>query len=307
MSRESSFPSQGDRGDSSSSEDEEEDEDDTDTTQKDSASQSCTKQTSAPTHLCDIKDEKVESKVTTGDSNMIELVKTSWEHMPIIHGYRKGRLSKSQLAREMDFVLEQIFKLEFFTMGENLVRHLHDRVKIIQRAAGAGMLEVSLPATWTMDNPTEIFRAVESLQQTGYTIQIHRAFAEICLWRAVGARADQKSANGIAKNNKSVHISILEKLGGEAAGDISQKEVESTRRQFINAYHAGQRWANIAEAFGGLGTILIFIAAGKTMQQARSALPSNTDCDSRDKPTQHRQGAHKPSIRMHEGYRQTHA
>ena len=165
------------------------------------------------------------------------------------------------VEQEKTEVLSNAPKLEFLTVGDNLVRHLSDCLSV-----RGNLPEASHPATWAMNDPIEIFNAVQSLQNSGDCNHIHRAFGEINLWRSVKSEASWLARIGqVTEFGKifGVHNDILERKGTKAAGNVSKKERDRVTGLFKRAYESGKNWFKIAEAYGGLGTVIVFITASK--------------------------------------------
>ena len=156
--------------------------------------------------------------------------------------------STSQANLEMDTVFESCRMLKSDMVRELLLEFLRNRL------VSPGCKNETIPATWDINDPDEVYDILEGIDKETSDFAIHQAFGQMKLVDLVDVKA--------SKTPGLTCVAVLHELATRKAGRVSQKEVNSKINKYTTEYHIGRKWHNVVSCFGGPGTVLIFVVAG---------------------------------------------
>ena len=188
----------------------------------------------------------------------------------------ESKSQREKLSKEVDNVFSTVEQLDFLVVKARLLEYLKER-----REKSGSKLET--PSTWTMSEPRQILGALRTLKTISNDANIHRAFGQMKLLGLVESKVEAQkqleSGHDTIRQCKGKQrgacYTYLEELARKEAGTASKHETASIYRFYLSEYHAGERWLEVAETFGGLGIVLIFITAGNCKPQDLESLLSH--------------------------------
>ncbi|KAL9638685.1 MAG: hypothetical protein Q9164_001393 [Protoblastenia rupestris] len=211
----------------------------------------------AQVNLGPVSGYALELAITAGFDHV--LIRIKEECQPLKHPH-ENRLPPKKVNDEIEEILRSLSKLDPVIVTDDLVEHLTNRLKVKEYI---NIDDMEMPATWTMSDPGEIFRAIHGIMMASIDGKIHRALGEMILFHLVNATVEKRTTLPlVAQPHLFDHADVLEDLAREAAGHVSDKEVKKKTNHFKHSYYAGKKWLEIVESFGGNGIVLIFVIAG---------------------------------------------
>lgn len=163
---------------------------------------------------------------------------------------------KFDIHHEIADVLDKCRLLEFYSVRQELHHYLEDRAKM----PGKKLL---VRTDWKMSNPGEIFDALQTIKTNTSDAKIHRAYGQTMLFSSVSELVDQGYVSTV-KGHLFEHTEILKELAYKKAGPVSHAEKERMYSSYLHEYHAGKRWKDVIDGFGGSGIVLVFVIASKS-------------------------------------------
>ena len=176
--------------------------------------------------------------------------------------YKLGNSNESVDCRRKS--LDEIFDVFPNLYPERLSEELSESLsnQLVKPSISTG------PRVCDMEDPIELFHALQNFTANTEDIKIHQAYGRKRLYETVEAQAWSKSRKiSSSVFEKAPHIEILEDLAQKIAGPVSAKAREKQQqKRCISHYHGGKHWVKIIEDFGGPGIVIMFIVGGEITQ-----------------------------------------
>lgn len=162
---------------------------------------------------------------------------------------------KFDIHHEIADVIEKCRLLEFYKVRQDLHQYLENRAKMPGR-------KLLARTDWNMSNPGEILDALQTVKTNTFDSKIHRAYGQTKLFSSVNDQVDGGYKSSV-KGHLFDHTEILEELALKKAGPVSHAERKRMSDSYLYEYHAGKRWKDVIDGFGGSGIVLVFVTASK--------------------------------------------
>lgn len=125
-------------------------------------------------------------------------------------------------------------------------------------------IKAQIPRDWNMDDPITIYNAIEVFSAQGEDTKLHRAYAQMQLFVSVTQKVNRAiSLGGAHTGLANPAYGELEHLADRQVGTEAPENVRGkARRAFRSRYQQGKNWLEMAQHFGGTGTVFVFVIAG---------------------------------------------
>ena len=174
-------------------------------------------------------------------------------------------MRRSGASIELKALFDLVKRLGFEYVKHLIGAYLMDRivrpgatVKNSESMKGAGPFQ----SISELSNDQQLYDAIKSIVGTTKDSKIHRVFGQMMLHASVMSKADKATAisNG---EHMLEYKNILKALAAKKAGPVSQAELKEIQNSYATECEGGRKWAEIVEAFGGSGIVIVFVIAGK--------------------------------------------
>lgn len=151
-----------------------------------------------------------------------------------------------RIDNEMKTVFQACAKLTFFKVQYSLSQFLNGCV------LNPTIKTQKIPNTWEVNDPRLIYSALQGLELHSYEVSIHRAYGQMRLHAVVDDVAVRR------KNTRPLDVlkELVESEGGQP------REMTMRLNKCKAEYYKGRKWLEIADWFGGMGAIILFVVAG---------------------------------------------
>ena len=159
-------------------------------------------------------------------------------------------------AKELRNLFPIFQKFPFEIVKDKLLVELGSRIMVPGQ-------KTAIASTVDLFNPSDILDALQCIKMTTINAKVNRVYGQMRLFKSVQSKID----GGYVPDNAlthgvAAHTSILTKMAGRSAGNVSEKERSERKRSFDYEYDAGKKWVDVTKWFGGEGIVLIFVTAG---------------------------------------------
>ena len=162
----------------------------------------------------------------------------------------------SKYREEVAKIWKIVTLLDFYKTKRDLAQHLESREKATDN-------ELHARTDWDITDISKILDALQGIKRSTLDNKIHRAYGQTRLVLSVDAQV-ARGYRPVGTSHRSDHLAILEELAYQKAGPVSKAELDQMAGSYVYEYHAGQKWLTIMDWFGGSGTVLVFVIAGKS-------------------------------------------
>lgn len=167
--------------------------------------------------------------------------------------------------RHFDAVFRACGALQFEHAQSSLLEHLEERQ--VEKSVTTRM-----PATWNMSNEDEIIDAIGVLEDTEDHFKIHKIFAQMNLFSLVQSKQRAPTLGRGRGTRIAEYKVVLHEMSQAGAKGKSDEKKKRRQARAERAYAGGQRWHSVCEWFGGPGTVLVFVTAGKVIPSFSSRI-----------------------------------
>ena len=192
---------------------------------------------------------EIEVAITRGDPSVLK---------PIRAHFLKQSPFRNQESH-IDSVLDTCRKFDFAQIKRALLYFFEGR-----RANASS--NMSIPSTWDMHDTTEIISAIEIIGNNSDHAKIHRAFAQMRLYTIVQQQLSSALVTRGRGRHIALHLVILDGMAAAQSTGTSEQEKLRTKKTYKDleaAYRAGKHWLQVADWFGGVGILFVFVLRGE--------------------------------------------
>lgn len=159
--------------------------------------------------------------------------------------------------RQMDDVFFACRRLGLNRNGKKLSAYLSER------PSAQDSNNIEIPTTWTMDNAKDLVNAIQQIRNSDEHAKIHKAFAQMRLYDIVQKQVKSGLVKIKTKSKRvAKHLVVLDDMARAKVPTASETRKDQVSAEHQRAYHAGKRWVDVCQSFGGSSTVLVFVTSG---------------------------------------------
>lgn len=113
---------------------------------------------------------------------------------------------------------------------------------------------VDIPLSCDVQDPSEILRILRKIDRFVQEPKTHKAFAQMRLFGIIETKVEKEKYSGYQQ--------VIDGLARNDVGSDASKDFKEKVTRYRTNYHAGRKWLEVSESFGGTGIVFIFIVTG---------------------------------------------
>ena len=149
----------------------------------------------------------------------------------------------------LEKILKVCSKLDYIMVKIKLVYYLKHRLD------KSGAQDYANPATTELKNPHGIFDNLGKIKKHTKHGKILLTYNRIMFFDSVQAENQRTPGASL--------VQTLDRLASEKATDVAKELKEELMLEYKEEYHKGRRWTDVTKWFGGMGTAIVFMIAGR--------------------------------------------
>lgn len=157
------------------------------------------------------------------------------------------------ITSQADFAFDMCTKLDFDVVLSALIEFHKNRRAEMRSPQEWGLV----PSTCEMTNPDDIYNALRVTHGHTTIAKIYRAYGQMKLFNSIN--------NEALRRNSTTYTKVLDEHALKNAGKVSAGEKKVKIGNYRDEYYGGCKWQGVASWFGGVGVVMVFIIAGKSL------------------------------------------